>query len=76
MAYNGTGKTEWVSKSREFSGASRAPALDVRQLAAAIAAQTGRTAPVMTVERQYVNSGVDLDLVLRQAAFRERMGSF
>ncbi len=30
----------------------------------------------MNVENQYVNSGVDLDLALRQAEFRERMGSF
>ncbi len=30
----------------------------------------------MNVENQYVNSGVDLDLMLRQEEFRERMGAF
>ncbi len=84
MAYNGTGKTEWVSRSREQNMAytrSRevggfGPGGLTVVVQAAPSPQPARTGPVMNVERQYVNSGVDLELVLRQAAFRERMGAF
>jgi hypothetical protein len=39
-------------------------------------AALGRSGPLIHVENQYVRDAVDLDLVLQQASFRERMGSF
>ena len=63
--------------SREFSGAgSGSGGFDYQRLAVALAARPARTGPVMNVENQHVHSGVDMDLVLRQAAFHERQGHF
>ncbi len=36
----------------------------------------GRTAPLMYVENQHIESKVDLDLVLREAEYRQRAGAF
>jgi len=52
MAYNGTGQTEHVIKSREFSGASARPAesIDYVRLGAAIAANSGSPVTIQTAD--------------------------